>query len=68
MLMSKREECILIYLDSLATESQPKGSKPNTHTVQFVNLAHARSVEVISESVEQSTVSLLPNLSFSKVS
>ena len=49
------------------SESQSKGSKPNTHTVQFINIALVRGIEVLSEAPEQSTPGPLPNLSYSKV-
>ena len=55
--------CFPLFID---VESSSKSGKPNTHTVQFLNLAYISNVQLINEAPD-AQLAPLPNLNYSKV-
>ena len=58
--------CMLYFPLFTGTESTSKSGKPNTHNVQFLNLAYISNVQLINEAPDAQPPPL-PNLNYNKV-
>jgi len=58
--------CVSVFSLSVPVESTSKSGKPNTNTVQFLNLQYISNIQLITEAPDAKPPPL-PNLNYSKV-